>query len=171
MFDVTKFELRVATPAELAAAWSLMVGEGKLHRCFPAASGMGRDRFVERLTVGSWSYIGIYDGKPAGLAWINHFEQKTARLAFCAFGASRWVLLPLIAESAGRLIRLRGADGKYCFNALLGYIRPDNRLSVKVALSVGFRPAGLIPGYYPDGADAEIYALTRSDDDAKKEMA
>jgi len=158
MFDPAKFELTTAHAAELAAVWGRMADEDKLGRCFPGGT-MTAERFA--LQPWAWVYIGRYDGQPVGIAWLERFEERTARIGFCAFAAAGTRVLAIIAEAAARLADLRGADGRYCFNTLLGYIRSDNPSSARAARRAGFTLAGIIPDYF-DGCDVEIYALQRS---------
>lgn len=111
-------------------------------------------------------YVGFYEGKPIGMAWLNDVRDHSARAHFTIFregwGRRRDELPPdvkLARYFAANLLRNGVLD------VLIGYVPVRNRLAIRFMERVGAQRVGVLPkgAWMHDvqkSEDVQILAIT-----------
>jgi len=104
------------------------------------------EQFLAVMKYGECLFYVIYiDSDVIGYAWLNRFENRTARYHFCAF-KDYWGRLDDVApEIMSTLFKLKDSKNKPLFDLFTGYIPIWNKPAVKFTLKHGGRSAGEIP--------------------------
>ena len=144
-----------------------LIDERKFTKCFPFEV-MGTKKFERYMLEQSHLYACYYSGELVGIAWINRWEQQSARLSFCPFDTINLrIVIDAITEAARRLIHLQNYESRYIYSSLVGIISSKNRVARRIAEKVGMKSQGIIPGYFRFNPklshSAHIYTLTRED--------
>jgi len=91
-------------------------------------------------------YVIFYDDKLAAIAWVNRFEQRTARYHFCIFKSIKTEeKIACGTQALKELINQKTTDGSFLFDAFIGYLPSDNKLALSYVLACGAKSAGVVP--------------------------
>ncbi len=90
-------------------------------------------------------YIIFIDSDVVGYAWLNRFENHTARYHFCAFKDFWGKLDDVAGVIMSKLFSLKDSTNKPLFDLFTGYIPVWNQPAVKFTLKHGGHSAGEIP--------------------------
>lgn len=152
----------------LAAAFSAMKNDRTVRPTFYDGTVKTVDEFIDDLCrPGSLPYAVFWQGNPAGVAWLNSVEGKSARGHFVFFsrvwGRDR-------ARKIGRgiyesFLNYKDANG-FLFDVIIGITPKNNILAWKGAIASGAQMVGTIPHgvwlhYENRCEDAVITAATR----------
>jgi hypothetical protein len=123
-----------------------IIHEGHGHM-FQDGSIRDRDEFLSSMKYGdNFLWIVYHDLQLLGAWWLNSHEGRTARIHFCTFkGHDAIVKKKLVHEVMEYLIHQIGPDGKYLFDAFVGYLFTSNSRAIKYMEACGATIVGEIP--------------------------
>jgi hypothetical protein len=153
--------IRTATDSEIMALFT-RTQEDELDKIvFYEGTVATKEQFLNIMKHGeNLLYLVLADKETVGYAWLNRFENRTARYHFCAF-VEYWGDLNEIAKSIMNiLINMKARSGEYLFDLFTGYIPVWNQRAIKFTLKNGGKSAGIIP-------NAIWNAVTNKSEDAE----
>ena len=153
--------IRTATDSEIMALFTRTREDGLDSIVFYEGTVATKEQFLQVMKYGeNLLYLVLSDKETIGYAWLNRFENRTARYHFCAF-RDYWGNLDEIAKSImDILINMKAQDGEYLFDLFTGYIPVWNQRAIKFTLKNGGKSAGVIP-------NAIWNATTKKSEDAE----
>ena len=153
----------------LAGAYSKMVADGTAKTTFYDGTVTNAEEFVaDLLRPGSLPFLLFWEKSPAGIAWFNSIEGRSARGHFVLF-RNVWGRERTVAIGRGIFTHiLTRKDGHgYLFDVLLGLTPARNALAWRLGLACGAKEVGNIPhGAFNAETgkteDAKLYSVTRA---------
>lgn len=151
------------TLGRLADVYDRISAEGTLKRTFCDGTVRTKEEFLADIVrVGSLPFLAFWEGEPAGLAWYNTLEGRTARGHYVFF-KSVWgrKTSSLIGRCINeQFLTFRDTRG-YLFDLILGLVPKRNTLGWKFPLYCGAFLIGEIPhgAYIADEDKSETAVL------------
>lgn len=124
-----------------------MEEEGSLDMAFSGGEVRTPEEFLLVMKQpGNSLFVLLLRDEPVGFFWLNGFEGRMARVHFCLFkrvwGPGSMILGRKILDYS---LNLRGANGEYLLDVLLGVTPEKNRLACRFAKRSGMTPLGVLP--------------------------
>lgn len=113
------------------------------------------------------AYIIVCDSGVCGFAWLNNFDEKTARIHFCSFnGFKRKELLAAGEFTIKTILGFKNKYGENMLDALTGIIMARNKAAWSFLADLGFTKIGIHPcgAFVSDtgkSEDSVIFYITR----------
>lgn len=147
--------------SEILELYRRVVAEGCAH-VFRDRSITGEGAFLRMAKAPHTAfYVAYVRGETAGCVWLNRFQARFAQANFFTF-SQFWGqdALDLGRHCLRELITMRGDDGAFILDMLVGITPADNPLAVAFALKCGWKRRGLLPfGAYDAEAGASLPAV------------
>jgi len=94
-------------------------------------------------------YVAFMDGEKSGVAWLNRFEARFARMHWCLF-SNQWGKnsVEIGKEVIHTIINMKDGEGNYLYDMMLGIVPSNNKMAVRYCEKCG----GVIQGSLPYAA-------------------